>query len=81
MKPLIMVRRGQNYRKIFLKFYVGLYLEIGPVNYVLSPFLSHHNANHIYTVHDFPLARIIQSIREDKSELFTNPALFCINFN
>ena len=29
-------------------------------------------ANHIYTVHDFPLARIIQSIREDKSELFTN---------
>ena len=38
-------------------------------------------ANHIYTVHDFPLARIIQSIREDKSELFTNPALSCINFN
>ena len=30
------------YRKTFLKFYVGLYLEIGPVNYVLSPFLSHH---------------------------------------
>ena len=38
-------------------------------------------ANHIYTVHDFPLARIIQSIREDKSELFTNSALSCINFN
>ena len=37
-------------------------------------------ANHIYTVHDFPLARIIQSIRGQIRTIY-KPALSCINFN
>ena len=32
-------------------------------------------ANHICTVHGFPLARVVQSTRDAKSELFTNPTL------
>ena len=38
-------------------------------------------ANHLCAVHDFPLTRLIDAVKEAKSELFTDPTLFCIKYN